>query len=774
MKKLLLIGALLLAVLTVLAACKPDAPSESHTDPSATEAVTTEAVTEPPAEETDPDTPAEGDTLPDEPVEETTAEDTLPDGSDEETTAEDTLPDGSDEETTAEDTLPAGSNSETETTPDTEPEVTGPGKLVYVSNDELRYLNNMGDEVGCAYEAGGYDAWTTRTLTVGKDQVAVFVDWGWAAVDSVSYEFGYIVNGASFFSESYAREPEAEVVAAATQKGAGNCARFCGGLTVEALRIGENAVQFCVRLDEGVVCVLREYTVNLSRNPVRLDGSFWQVEMELWEVSGHKSGITSATDPTHGGMVAAGGVDKGALLHQGAVGIGTVDLSKYDSIIVYYGCDASAVTQGYYNDNPHNRILITKADTDGKNSPDAGDILAYADYTLYGWTPYGLEIDLTGVNYKGPVYITVDTLPGTFMLITSIELIGSGKDTGSDDDDTPDKPIIPDTPDVPDTPVTPEVGVYAPPLSDWEVSGHKPGITPATNPTHGGMVAAGGVSEGALLHQGAIGIGTVDLSKYDKIIVYYGCDASSITQNHYNASAHNRIMITKADTDGRNSPDDGEIIAYANYVLYGWTPYGLEIDLSGISYEGPVYITYDTLPGTFMLITSIELVGKGAGTNTPAVPEEKNYVPALGDWEVSGHKSGITPATDPTHGGMVAAGGVSEGALLHQGAIGVGTVDLSKYSKVIVYCGCDASGVTQSHYNASENNRVILSTADTDGRNAPDAEEIIAATTYTLHGWASEAVVIDLTGINYNGPVYISVDTLPGTFMLVTSIVFVA
>ena len=33
------------------------------------------------------------------------------------------------------------------------------------------------------------------------------------------------------------------------------------------------------------------------------------------------------------------------------------------------------------------------------------------------------EIDLTGVDYNGPVYVTYDTLPGTFMLIGAIEFI---------------------------------------------------------------------------------------------------------------------------------------------------------------------------------------------------------------------------------------------------------------------------------------------------------------------------------------------------------------
>ena len=72
------------------------------------------------------------------------------------------------------------------------------------------------------------------------------------------------------------------------------------------------------------------------------------------------------------------------------------------------------------------------------------------------------------------------------------------------------------------------------------------------------------------------------------------------------------------------------------------------------------------------------------------------------------------------------------------------------------------------------NNRIILSKADTHMTDSPAEEDIIAATTYTLHGWVPEAVVIDLTGIDYNGPVYITYDTLPGTFMLFSSIEFVS
>ena len=293
----------------------------------------------------------------------------------------------------------------------------GPGKLIHIANDGLCFLNNMGKEIGVAFEEGQYDNWKNRTITIGIGQVAVFMDRGWIAFDSRDYEFGYVVNGADYFSDSYAEEAEASVVEMARKLGANHCSRFIGGLTTEVLMLGENKVQFCVRLDGGETHVLREYTVNLTRDPVRLDGSYWNIPIDSWTVSGHNPHIQD----TSNGMVAAGGVEKGALLHQGAIGVGTVDLSKYDKVIIMWGCDSSPTTVDRYNANPHNRIMLTKVDTDGMMSPESKDIIAYADYTLSGWRVQAIEIDLSKVSYKGPVYITIDALPGTFTLFSSIE-----------------------------------------------------------------------------------------------------------------------------------------------------------------------------------------------------------------------------------------------------------------------------------------------------------------------------------------------------------------
>ena len=149
---------------------------------------------------------------------------------------------------------------------------------------------------------------------------------------------------------------------------------------------------------------------------------------------------------------------------------------------------------------------------------------------------------------------------------------------------------------------------YSVPLSQWTVSGHCREIVDANNHANSGMVAAGGVDSGALLHQGYIGLGEIDLSQFSKMIVYYGIDGSEVTQDHYSNSANNRIIVTSADQAMTNSPTEDIILAANTYTELGWAVQPLEIDLTGVDYNGPVFVTYDTLPGNFMLISSIELI----------------------------------------------------------------------------------------------------------------------------------------------------------------------
>ena len=187
MKKWILISVLLLGLLAALVACDSGTPSE--TTPQDTSAADTSAADTSASDKTDVATDA----------------------------------DDTDSTPAPSDTANGEEGKDTDAPSDTTTDGNGgaavtPGKVVHVSNDELRLLNGMGDEIGHAFEPGGFEAWTSRSVTIGQNQVAVMVDWGWVAFDSTDYVFGYVVNGESFFSETYAREPEDAVRSAAQAK----------------------------------------------------------------------------------------------------------------------------------------------------------------------------------------------------------------------------------------------------------------------------------------------------------------------------------------------------------------------------------------------------------------------------------------------------------------------------------------------------------------------------------------------------------------------------
>lgn len=115
--------------------------------------------------------------------------------------------------------------------------------------------------------------------------------------------------------------------------------------------------------------------------------------------------------------------DKAALLHQGSVGVGEVDLAKYSKVVIKYTTDASQGTYDLYNASGK----ILNADMNMVMSPDAATVVTSATFNLpelnQSWVMQTIEIDLTAVDYSGNVYIAWDTLEGSFMVIASVEFI---------------------------------------------------------------------------------------------------------------------------------------------------------------------------------------------------------------------------------------------------------------------------------------------------------------------------------------------------------------
>ncbi len=150
----------------------------------------------------------------------------------------------------------------------------------------------------------------------------------------------------------------------------------------------------------------------------------YNVPQELWTVSGHFQGVYSIAGNTgNEAILYAAGIESGALLHQGYIGVGELDLSKYSKAIIYYGNDSSQVTIDNYKNNENNRIMLCKEDQAMTFSPTPDNVIAGSTYMPKGWQLVAIEIDLTDVDYSGPVYITYDTLPGNIMAVGKIEFV---------------------------------------------------------------------------------------------------------------------------------------------------------------------------------------------------------------------------------------------------------------------------------------------------------------------------------------------------------------
>lgn len=137
-------------------------------------------------------------------------------------------------------------------------------EFIHASNDELRLMDDDGNQIGQGFTPGQFDAWEAKSVEFEEDSVHSLVDWGWAAFKSQGYQYGYIVNGEEYFDDSFAVEAEQPVLDAIAALKAPNGSRFMGVLPADKLNLGENTVRFVVKLDEDITAVIREYTVTVT------------------------------------------------------------------------------------------------------------------------------------------------------------------------------------------------------------------------------------------------------------------------------------------------------------------------------------------------------------------------------------------------------------------------------------------------------------------------------------------------------------------------------
>lgn len=484
------------------------------------------------------------------------------------------------------------------------------------------------------------------------------------------------------------------------------------------------------------------------------------VPQDQWVITGHNTNLNDSSNP----MVAAGGVDSAALLHQGSIYLGELDLSKYSKVVVMWGCDNSGVTQGHYDANANNRIMLLNAVMDGVMSPAEETIIAGGTYELGGWAVQAFEIDLTNVSYNGPVYVAIDALPGTFALFASVEFIGA------------EIPAAPETPDEPETPTVE--------------------LTPFTEKFHANVdFINGGSKDGAGVPYQSLG--TSKINGTDGVLVVLNAAENNIVVNadntinlqgwmavqgginHYAYAVNGGELITAVGgADGEPLADYYAGLGMADSTKMGLFNGGNKLIADLSAYAGQtITVTFYAIPeaaqDTVAPIVSVE------GLVVPAAAEEpvEDYNVPMESWTISGHQPQLITPDVAGIGPIVAAAGMEKAALIHQGSVGVGAVDLSKYSKVVIQYTTDASQPTYDLYNASGKQIYVLN-AQMHMVNSPDAATVITSATFALpelnQSWKMQTIEIDLSAIDYSGDVFIAWDTLAGSFMVIASVEFIA
>ena len=101
-----------------------------------------------------------------------------------------------------------------------------------------------------------------------------------------------------------------------------------------------------------------------------------------------------------------------------------------------------------------------------------------------------------------------------------------------------------------------------------------------------------------LVYQGAIYLGELDLSNYKKVTVTYATSAAPGTVADYETT-QKRAMLSRNDSKGLLSPEEGSIVASAVYTIPAstWMLTTVEIDLTNVDYSGELYLTFDFTEG---------------------------------------------------------------------------------------------------------------------------------------------------------------------------------
>ena len=490
--------------------------------------------------------------------------------SDEETTTEPTTTEPAETDpVTTEPVTTEPDTSETET--ETETEKPADPVTTCLSFDELSMITD-GNSVG--FFTPGQSASWDKIANVEDYNVDTIKVWGWVGFFAEELgQFGYQIGDAEPVFGEFTFATEDAVIAAAAGSGAKSASRFAIMIPVEYVGGEGIEVQALVRDAAGTVETLVKFTLNKTANP-NAPVAFVPAADMASSIPG-SPGINGCTLSADGNYVTIDTIGQGDPYYQLPMLNGK-------------GLVATHAVIKYRSTSTHTKSEMFVGSGGGPSG--AGDNIQF-DLTCDGkWNLMIVDLSAVSAVADGVVnYLRWDPFAGAADATIDMAYIGLFNSAeAAVAYDAQFKGVLIDTLNVP--------------TSAWTVTGHREGVQDASDP----MVAAGGVEAGALLHQGYIALGDINLAEMSKVVIYFGVDGSQVTIDAHAANAQNRIILTSADQAMTMSPTEDVVIAAADYTELGWAVHAIEIDLTGVDYAGPVFVTYDTLPGTFMLFSSVE------------------------------------------------------------------------------------------------------------------------------------------------------------------------
>ncbi len=671
--------------------------------------------------------------------------------------------------------------------------------VMFIQQEEL---NADGNSIA---DADSFDAWN-KIINMAQTDIQNITEIGWAAFVGDTYRVGYRINGEVVYDERFATTvSEDEMQTATDVYGANNAIRFTTAFDTSLLKVGKNDIEIIIEIDGDAekVFILRNYTINVYELDVIYTDSS---KVTANGSTCYEDGNASFTDA---GWIAynAANIQIGVKINDGAINYSNDYMTSTDGDYIAQGATAA---KGFAFSYSRNDLKV------GDNTIAYYAKLNDKEVMFHSYTvtvikaqiiKNDLVFDASTLNNINNVAFTVEVSGNIAYDAENIQIGVMSNHT----------PIDYNNPNI-------KVDVAT---DGYDKGNATKSLSFTANYTFD-PAAGVKVPEGTYYFQFFAKINGQDVALTEEKVV----NVTNFIAPKWNGASfdHQRYLDANGNRIGQAFPEDGvsnakwnntatiEMNAGVKYIQdWGWAAYnGNSFQIGYVIDDGtPIYdaswthaidagthnvISGQIYPGsqTTRYLTKLDISGLSAGNHniklvfniygeaptTYHVIKEYTLNKRLTiDWTKTtrtGHHTELHGTSNDFNGFIGAMKSQNSGKdmsgsypCMHAGAIYLGKIDLSQYSKAFVSYTMDGSTATKNNWNATQK-RISLTSADSHNQREVSENIIISKATnsFPSASWKLRTIEIPLTTVTYNGDVYLTIDYPEGTFIVFYQIWF--